>query len=75
MAHASLRVRATNQQYRLAFILKKFEAEGHDLKLLDQATLNSLPTQILPNLKLSIDFDKRQITTPTEIPNTKPISF
>lgn len=74
-AHASLRIWATNQQYRLAFTLKKLEVQGRDLKSLDQNALDSLTTQILPDLKLSIDFEKREIMVPIEIPNTNPISF
>ncbi len=63
------------RQYEVAFTLQKLEDEGQNLKSLDQKTINSLPLQILPDLKLSIDFDKREITAPTEIPDAKPISF
>lgn len=75
MAHASLQIQATNQQYQLAFTLKKLEAEGHNLNSLGQQTLDSLPTQILPGLHLAIDFNKRQITAPTETHDTKPVTF
>ncbi len=71
-----LRAHTILQQYQLAFTLKKLEAESHDLTQLDQTTLDSLPTQILPDLHLNIDFNKREITAPkNKISNPKTISF
>lgn len=71
-----LRSHTILRQYEISFALKKLEAEGHDLTKLDPTTLDSLPTQILPDLHLSIDFNKRQITAPkNKISNPKTISF
>ncbi|MCF6313902.1 MAG: hypothetical protein L3J39_15760 [Verrucomicrobiales bacterium] len=71
-----LRSHTILRQYQIAFALKKLEAEGHDLTKLDSTTLDSLPTQILPDLRLTIDFKQRQITAPkNKVPDTKRISF
>ncbi|MCF6313903.1 MAG: hypothetical protein L3J39_15765 [Verrucomicrobiales bacterium] len=75
-ASGYLRSHTILRQYQIAFALKKLEAEGHDLTQLDSTTLDSLPTQILPDLRLTIDFKQRQITAPKNIiPNPKTISF
>lgn len=71
-----LRSQAILRQYEIAFTLRRLESEGHDLKSLDQKTLDSLPLEILPGIDLAIDFDKRENTAPTDkIPPTTPISF
>lgn len=64
------------QQYEIAFTLRKLEAEGHDLKSLDQATRDSLPLQILPGIDLAIDFDERSISVPEgRFQRAKPLTF
>lgn len=71
-----LRAQAVLRQYEIAFTLRRLEAEGQDLNSIDQKTLDSLPLQILPNIKLSIDFDNRMVIAPniTE-PSAEPVSF
>lgn len=71
-----IRSKAILRQYELALILQKLEAEGQDLKALNEQILDSLPTRILPGIDLTIDFDKREITAPADkIYEPKTVSF
>lgn len=57
-----LKSQALLQQYEVAFTLKKFEAEGRKLDELDQEIIKTLPLKVTPDIRLSIDFDKRLIS-------------
>ncbi len=50
------------KQIEIAFMLRKLEAEGQDLMALNQKTLETLPLDVLPDIRLVIDFDKRMIS-------------
>lgn len=73
-----IRSEALLKQYELAFTLHRLEAEGQDSDALDQKILETLQLQILPDLKLSIDFDKRLVSVSDPTKKTakiKPLEF
>ena len=67
---------AVMRQYEVGLELRKLEASGHDLSNLDDDTLNSLPLQVHPEIRLAIDFEKRLIDDPTgKIDRLEPLRF
>ncbi len=66
------------RQYEVAFTLRKLEAEGQDLSSLKEAATKELGLQVLPDIRLSIDFDKRLVSVPEGkgmISDIEPLAF
>lgn len=50
------------RQYEVVITLRRLEAEGQDLSSLKEATIDSLSLQVFPDIRLSIDLDKRLVS-------------